>query len=73
MTPRRKSLLDVTGIILKYIGYNVVTAKGHGGAMKHDRQAKETDKPCLLEELKSSLGKILAGKGNEKNVRRIYG
>lgn len=41
--------------------------------MEHDRQAKETDKPCLLEELKSSLGKILAGKGNEKNVRRIYG
>jgi hypothetical protein len=41
--------------------------------MEHDRQAKETDNPCLLEELKSSLGKILAGKGNEKNVRRIYG
>jgi hypothetical protein len=41
--------------------------------MEHDRQAKETDKPCLLVELKSSLGEILAGKSNEKNVRRIYG
>ena len=44
---KHRSLLDGTGIFLKYIGLNVVTAKDHGGAIEHDRQAKETDKPCL--------------------------
>jgi len=41
-------LLDVTGSMLKHIGYNVVTAKSHGDAMEHYRRAKEAQNPFSL-------------------------
>lgn len=41
-------LLDVTGSMLKHIGYNVVTAKNHGDAMEHYRRAKEARNPFSL-------------------------
>lgn len=41
-------LLDVTGSMLKHIGYNVVTAKSHSDAMEHYRQAKEAGNPFSL-------------------------
>jgi len=41
-------LLDVTGSMLKHIGYHVVTAKSHSAAMEHYRQAIEEGNPFSL-------------------------
>ena len=41
-------LLDVTGSMLKHIGYDVVTAKSHGDAMEYYRQAQEADNPISV-------------------------
>lgn len=41
-------LLDVTGSMLKHIGYDVVTAKNHGEAMTFYRQAGEAGCPFSL-------------------------
>ena len=41
-------LLDVTGSMLRHIGYNVVTSKNHGDAMEHYQQAKESGSPFSL-------------------------
>ncbi|MRR15041.1 MAG: hypothetical protein EG826_01150 [Deltaproteobacteria bacterium] len=38
-------LQDVTGGILPYIGYAVLTAQSHGDAMENYRQAQEANKP----------------------------
>lgn len=41
-------LLDVTGSMLKHIGYDVVTAQSHGEAMAYYRQAGEAGRPFSL-------------------------
>jgi signal transduction histidine kinase/CheY-like chemotaxis protein len=41
-------LLDVTGSMLRHIGYNVVTAGSHGDAMEYYRRAKEEGNPFAL-------------------------
>ncbi len=41
-------LLDVTGSMLKHIGYHVVTAGSHGEAMEYYRRAKEDGNPFAL-------------------------
>ncbi len=41
-------LLDVTGSMLKHIGYDVVTAKCHEDALEHYRRGKEAGSPFSL-------------------------
>ncbi|MEE9913221.1 MAG: PAS domain S-box protein [Deltaproteobacteria bacterium] len=41
-------LLDVTGSMLKHIGYDVVTAKNHGDAMAYYQQARDAGNPFSL-------------------------
>jgi two-component system, cell cycle sensor histidine kinase and response regulator CckA len=41
-------LLDVTGSMLKHIGYDVMTAKSHGDAMEYYRRARENGNPFSL-------------------------
>lgn len=41
-------LLDVTGSMLKHIGYDVMTAKSHSEAMEHYQRAKEAGRPFSL-------------------------
>ncbi len=41
-------LLDVTGSMLRHLGYHVVTAKSHGEAMDHYQRAKESGNPFSL-------------------------
>lgn len=41
-------LLDVTGSMLKHLGYDVATAKSHSQAMEQYQQAKETGNPFSL-------------------------
>lgn len=43
-----KILLDVTGSMLKHIGYNVVTASTHSEAMERYRQGEEDGNPFAL-------------------------
>lgn len=41
-------LLDVTGSMLKHLGYHVATARSHGEAMEHYQRAKEAGNPFSL-------------------------